>query len=34
MLIYEGNDVLSERDWLNNETVLIIDKDKCLIRVK
>lgn len=37
-LSYEKINVLMfeshERDWLNNETVLIIDKDKCLIRVQ
>lgn len=37
-LSYEKIDVLMfeshERDWLNNETVLIIDRDKCLIRAK
>ena len=37
-LSYEKINVLMfeshERDWLNNETVLIIDRDKCLIRVK
>ncbi len=37
-LSYEKINVLMfeshERDWLNNETVLIIDRDKCLIRAK